>query len=103
MVFESAPNAPDAEYVLSWDKAPSATIVFEVLHKAGFPGGTLAGNELIVVGPHSAKAKNAATLAKTLSARLETRRGHARLLDQAQYEKSLAAYDAFPHTCPWRQ
>lgn len=100
LVFESEPDGPDAEYVFTWPQAPAIGVVFDALKKAGFDGGTIAGNKLLIVDPKAANKAKAATLAEALGVHMQTNTGRAHMFDQAGYQKVLALYDAFPHSCP---
>jgi hypothetical protein len=103
LVFETAANGPDAEYVFSWSQQPQVGVVLDAVKKAGFDGASIAGNKLLIVDVKGTNKSNAATLAETLGATLTTNRGRAQSLKGGEMEKALRVYDAFPHSCPWHQ
>jgi hypothetical protein len=100
IVFEAAADGPDAEYVFVLTQAPPFGVIFDAVKKAGFDGATIAGNKVLILDPKAALATHAEALAQALGTKLETTRGRLRLLNEADFQKVLAIYDAFPHSCP---
>jgi hypothetical protein len=75
-------------------------VVFDAVKKAGFAGATLAGNRVLILDLRAARKADAVTLAHALGAKLEINRGRVRLLNEGEFQKVLAVYDALPHSCP---
>ncbi len=100
IVFEETADGPDAEYAFMLAQSPAIGVIFDTVKKAGFDGATIAGNKVLILDPKAALTTHAEALAQALGAKLETTRGRMRLLTEADFQKVLAIYDAFPHSCP---